>query len=200
MKADWLIENVHIATMRCRDETPYGAISDGLLAVSEGRIAWVGERREAPPFGGAERIDGHRGWVTPGLIDCHTHLVYGGDRTREFELRQGGKSYADIARSGGGIASTVAATRAASEDELLQGALKRLRALHAEGVTTVEIKSGYGLDFETELRMLRVAAALAEHLPVHVCPTYLGAHTLPPEYAGRPDACRQERRFDAPTE
>jgi imidazolonepropionase len=127
-------------------------------------------------------------WVTPGLIDCHTHLVYGGDRAREFELRLEGASYQEVARSGGGIVSTVSATRAAGEDTLFETARRRLSALCAEGVTTVEIKSGYGLDLETELKQLRVARRLAEALPVTVRTTFLGAHAAPPDYADRADA------------
>ncbi|MBW2584579.1 MAG: imidazolonepropionase, partial [Deltaproteobacteria bacterium] len=126
-------------------------------------------------------------WVTPGLVDCHTHLVYGGSRAREFELRLQGATYEEIARQGGGIRSTVTATRQADEESLLNQSIPRLVALMQEGVTTVEIKSGYGLDLETEIRMLRVARKLGENYPVTVVPTYLGAHALPPEFEGRSD-------------
>lgn len=165
---------------------PYGLIEGGALAIEDGRIAWVGAM-DARPRGWPERALGGR-LVTPGLIDCHTHLVHGGNRAREFEARLLGASYAEIARAGGGILSTVAATRGADEAALVAGALPRLDALIAEGVTTVEIKSGYGLDHETELRMLRAARALGRLRAVRVRTTYLGAHAVPPEYAGRADA------------
>ncbi len=169
---------------------PYGAVEDGAIAVEGGRIAWVGPAAELPgrPDDLArERHDLGGRWVTPGLVDCHTHLVYGGDRAREFELRLEGASYEEIARAGGGIVSTVAATRTAEETTLFASARRRLSALLAEGVTTVEIKSGYGLDLETELKQLRVARRLGEALPVTVRTTFLGAHAAPPEYAGRAD-------------
>jgi imidazolonepropionase len=169
---------------------PYGIIQDGALAVKDGRIAWIGPAADLPA--GAEERAGavHRlggVWVTPGLIDCHTHLVYAGHRADEFEMRLNGASYADIARAGGGIASTVRAVRAADEDELVRQSAPRLQALQAQGVTTVEIKSGYGLDTANELKMLRAARRLDHANPVTVHPTFLGAHALPPEYAGRPD-------------
>jgi imidazolonepropionase len=169
---------------------PYGAVEDGAIAVEGGRIAWVGPAAELPGRPGElahERHDLGGRWVTPGLVDCHTHLVYGGDRAREFELRLEGASYEEIARAGGGIVSTVAATRAAEETALFEAARRRLSALLAEGVTTVEIKSGYGLDLETELKQLRVARRLGEALPVTVRTTFLGAHAAPPEFAGRAD-------------
>jgi len=185
--AIWL--NAELATM-AEGKAPYGAIKDGALAVKDGTIAWVGRRAELP--GRAEAlaaaVHGAGGrWITPALIDCHTHIVHGGDRAREFELRLEGASYEEIARAGGGIRSTVAATRAASEEALFQGALPRLRALMAEGVTTVEIKSGYGLDVANEVKMLRVARRLGRELPLTVRATFLGAHALPPEFDGRPD-------------
>jgi len=166
----------------------YGAIDDGAIAVAAGRIAWVGPRAKLP--GAAKDLarelhDLEGRWLTPGLIDCHTHLVYGGDRAAEFELRLKGAGYAEIAQAGGGIVSTVAATRAASEEDLLRAARLRLDALLAEGVTTVEIKSGYGLDLENELKQLRVARALGESRAVTVKTTFLGAHALPPEFAER---------------
>ena len=169
---------------------PYGAIEDGAIAVAGDRIHWVGSGSDLPgdiPAG--VRVYSAAGrWVTPGLIDCHTHLVYGGDRAREFEQRLTGASYEEIARRGGGIVSTVKATRAASEDELVESALPRLEALIAEGVTTIEIKSGYGLDRDCELKMLRAARRLGESNALDVATTFLGAHALPPEYAGRADA------------
>ena len=167
----------------------YGMIEDAAIAVENGTIVWVGARRDLPeiyqdwdkkPLGG--RV------VTPGLIDCHTHIVHGGDRAAEFEMRLNGARYEEIARAGGGIVSTVAATRAATEDALLQEALPRVDALIAEGVTTIEIKSGYGLDHDTELRMLRVARRIADQRPLRVRTSFLGAHATPPEYKGRDDA------------
>ncbi len=169
---------------------PYGAIRDGALAAAQGAIAWVGPMVDlpGPPERVAARVHDASGrWITPGLIDCHTHLVYGGNRAREFELRLEGASYADIARQGGGIAATVAATRATTEDDLFAASAPRLAALAAEGATTVEIKSGYGLDVETELKQLRVARRLGEALGVTVRTTFLGGHALPDEFAGRPD-------------
>ena len=178
------------ATMDSGSPQPYGLVEDAAIVVQQGHLAWVGPRAELPPAW-QERCDRRHdcggALVTPGLIDCHTHLVYGGDRAHEFELRLGGAGYEDIARAGGGIASTVAATRAASEAELLAQSLPRLRALMGEGVTTVEIKSGYGLSLEHERKMLRVARALGEQQPVQVRNTFLGAHALPPEFAGRAD-------------
>ncbi len=177
-----------LATMAAENASPYGAIEDGAIAVTGGKIAWVGSREElpGPPESLARavhRLDGR--WLTPGLIDCHTHLVYGGDRAREFEQRLEGASYEEIARAGGGIVSTVRATRAADEDTLTATAKSRLSALLAEGVTTVEIKSGYGLDLENELKQLRVARRLGDDLPVTVRTTFLGAHAVPPEYKDR---------------
>ena len=178
----------HLATMA--GGAPYGAIEDGALAVEAGRIAWLGPARDLPGrpealARGRHDLEGR--WVTPGLIDCHTHLVYGGDRAAEFELRLGGASYAEIARRGGGIVSTVQATRKASHAELFEAAERRLRALLAEGVTMVEIKSGYGLEIEAELRQLAVARGLGETLPVTVKTTFLGAHAVPPDFADRAD-------------
>ena len=170
--------------------SPYGLIEDAALVVEDGRIAWLGPRAELPANLAArarEKHDCGDALITPGLIDCHTHLVYGGDRAHEFELRLNGASYEDIARGGGGIASTVRATRAAPEDELLAQSRVRLRALKAEGVTTVEIKSGYGLSLPEERKCLRVARRLAEEEGMDVRTTFLGAHALPPEFAGRAD-------------
>lgn len=165
-----------------------GAIS-GALALRGERIAWVGDEARIPEeWRAAERIDLGGRLITPGLIDCHTHLVHGGNRANEFEMRLNGASYAEIAASGGGIVSTVTATRARDEAELLAEALPRVDALIAEGVCAVEIKSGYGLDRETELRMLRVARRIGELRPVQVRTSFLGAHAVPREYAGRADA------------
>ncbi len=158
----------------------YGLIADAAILIEGRTIAWVGPRTEAPPAKATVDCSGRL--ATPGLIDCHTHIVYGGNRAHEFEQRLSGVSYADIAKAGGGIASTVRATRSQSEAELASSALKRLDALLAEGVTTIEIKSGYGLDRDTELKMLRVARALGQKRPVDVVTSYLGAHALPPEF------------------
>jgi imidazolonepropionase len=180
---DSLWVDAHIATMA--GGGPYGAIRNGAIAVKDGRIAWVGEASALPGEPAAlalEVFDADGAWITPGLIDCHTHLVFGANRAREFELRLKGASYEEIARAGGGILSTVAATRAASERELIEGASQRLRALMGEGVTTVEIKSGYGLDLETELKMLRAARALGEAHDIRVATTFLGLHALPQEF------------------
>ena len=169
---------------------PYGAIEAGAIAVADGRIAFVGPMAElTAPAARLARIvhDAAGRWITPGLIDCHTHIVYGGDRAGEFEQRLEGASYEEIARAGGGIVSTVAATRAASAAELTRSAAARLARLLAEGVTTVEIKSGYGLETAAETKMLRVARDLAAALPVEVATTFLGAHALPAEFAGRAD-------------
>lgn len=187
---DALWINVHLATIDEATGSPdgYGTIRDGALAIDDGRIAWVGPRRELPPGRRAAiEHDGKGGWLTPGLIDCHTHLVHAGNRADEFEMRLAGTSYEDIAKAGGGIASTVRATRAASEDELVEQGAARLRRLIAEGVTTVEIKSGYGLDTASELKMLRAARRLAQTCAVGVETTLLGAHAVPPEFAGHPD-------------
>jgi len=188
-EVDWIVEHCRAATMVGEG---WGAIDDALVAVAGDRLVWVGPRADAPRFraagGGAPmRVDARGGWLTPGLIDCHTHLVYGGDRAHEFELRLAGARYEDIARAGGGIVSTVAATRAATADALQAQAARRLTRLLAEGVTTVEIKSGYGLDAATELKMLEVARALGRSHPVRVVTTLLAAHALPAEFAGRPD-------------
>ncbi|MBX6368241.1 MAG: imidazolonepropionase [Rhodospirillales bacterium] len=179
---DSLWVNVNLATMA---GPGYGAIEDGAIAIVGGRIAWVGKRSDLPSATARETRDGNGFWMTPGLIDCHTHLVFGGERWREFALRLEGASYEEIARAGGGILATVAATRAADEESLFASAAKRLRPFLAEGVTTVEVKSGYGLDLESELKMLRVARRLGRELPVSVRTTFLGAHAVPPEYRGR---------------
>ena len=161
---------------------PYGAIDDGAILIADGRIVWAGPRADLPSHDATQtdRLDGR--WVTPGLIDCHTHLVFGGDRSGEFEQRLGGATYEQIARAGGGIVSSVAATRATSEDALYASALTRLAGLTASGVTTVEIKSGYGLDQDSELKMLRVARRLGREAGVRVRTSYLGLHAVPPEH------------------
>lgn len=166
-----------------------GEIDRGLIAAEGGRIVYAGPASDAPDLTGeAEVIDCEGRWITPGLIDPHTHLVFGGDRAHEFELRLAGASYEAIARAGGGIVSTMAATRAASEDVLVASALPRLDALIAEGATTVEVKSGYGLSLEHELKSLRAARRLGKVRPASIATTFLGAHALPPEFAGDPDA------------
>jgi imidazolonepropionase len=165
-----------------------GVIDAGLVACRDGGIVYAGAAADAPPaLDAPDIIDCQRRWITPGLIDCHTHLVYAGDRAQEFEQRLNGVSYEAIARAGGGIRSTMSATRAASEAELVASTLPRLDALLAEGVTTVEIKSGYGLALEHERKQLRAARALAAQRPVKVRTTFLGAHAVPPEFAGRAD-------------
>jgi imidazolonepropionase len=186
---DGLIVDVQLATLAETGE-PYGAVRDGALGWRDGRIVFAGPRTELPgePFELSDRVESAQGdWITPGLIDCHTHLVFGGERAGEFELRLRGATYEQIARAGGGIVSSVRATRGASEDELLAAALPRALALKADGVTTVEIKSGYGLDVDNELKMLRVARRLQHEAGIEVRTTFLGAHALPAEYAGRAD-------------
>lgn len=164
-----------------------GRVERGVIAEKDGAILYAGPADEAPAFEAASVTACDGRWITPGLVDCHTHLVYGGDRAKEFEMRLAGASYEEIARAGGGIVSTMRATRGASEDELVAQALPRLDALIAEGVTTIEIKSGYGLETETEMRMLWAARRLGELRPVRVRTTFLGAHALPPEFAGDAD-------------
>ena len=185
---DGLLVNARLVTLA--GDAGYGVIEDGALGWHDGMIVFAGHRTDlpAPPASLAdERVDAQGEWVTPGLIDCHTHVVFGGDRAGEFEQRLQGASYEDIARSGGGIVSTVRATRAASEDDLFAQSLPRARALRDDGVTTLEIKSGYGLDFDNERKMLRVARRIGDALGIRVRTTYLGAHALPPEFAGRAD-------------
>lgn len=169
---------------------PYGAIEDGAIAVQDGKIAWIGQQSSlhSKPEQLAKEVYSAKGhWITPGLIDCHNHLVYGGNRALEFEMRLEGMSYAEIAKAGGGIRSTVAATRAADFLQLYQQSAKRLEFLLVEGVTTIEIKSGYGLDLDTELKILHVAKKLAQDYPITIRTTFLGAHALPEEYQGRAD-------------
>jgi imidazolonepropionase len=160
----------------------YGAVDDAAVLIHEGRIVWIGPRPELPSAEAAETHDLDGRWITPGLIDCHTHLVFGGNRADEFEQRLRGASYEEIARAGGGIVSTVAATRDASEDDLLRSAVSRLVGLTGTGVTTVEVKSGYGLDLQSERKMLRVARRLGEAAGVRVRTSFLGLHALPPEF------------------
>ena len=186
---DWelLLTDAHIATMRA-GAADHGVIEDGAIAIGDGRITWIGPQSELPANAAASTrsLDGN--WVTPALIDCHTHLVFAGDRSGEFEERLRGASYEDIARAGGGIMSTVRATRDASADALYAAALPRVQALAAEGVGTIEIKSGYGLNIESELKMLAVARRLGEATDVTVRTTLLAAHTVPPEYRDNADA------------
>lgn len=185
---DSLWINARLAPM-VESSGAWGEVDDGALAVADGCIAWVGPRGGLPePPAGCEIHDVGGRWITPGLIDCHTHLVFAGDRSREFEQRLHGASYAEIAAAGGGIVATMRATRSASRDSLLDSALARLRGLMAEGVTTVEIKSGYGLETQSEIRCLEVGRRLGDLLPIDIATTFLGAHGVPPEYAGDADA------------
>ena len=187
-----ILTNAALATME-HGVRPYGLIPTGAVAMDGGRIAWCGPTDAMPDdYAAWPRRDLEGRLVTPALIDCHTHIVYGGDRAREFEMRLEGMSYEDVARAGGGIFSTVEATRKAGPDTLLAGALPRVDALLAEGVSTIEIKSGYGLDIETELTMLRTARRIAAERPVRVRTSFLGAHAIPPVYEGRSDAYLDE--------
>jgi imidazolonepropionase len=187
MLCDRIWRNARLATLTA-DRPGLGEIENGIVAAKDGIIVFAGPAADAPSdLDATETTDCAGRWITPGLIDCHTHLVYGGDRAHEFELRLAGASYETIARAGGGILSTMATTRAASEAELVQSALPRLDALIAEGVTTVEIKSGYGLMLDHEAKQLRAARALGQQRPVTIMTTFLGAHALPPEFAGDPD-------------
>ena len=182
-----LLTNARIATLA--DDDSFGLVDDGVIAIKGTHVAWVGPRPDLPTqFHALEASDLGGRLVTPALIDCHTHVVFGGNRAAEFELRLNGASYEEVAKAGGGIVSTVAATRAASEDALLSDALTRIDAMIAEGVTLVEVKSGYGLDLDCEPKMLRVARAIAKARRVDVRTSYLGAHATPPEYQGNPDA------------
>jgi imidazolonepropionase len=192
-----LFINVNLATMT-QGSDGYGEVIASALAVNAGQIVWLGKMTDLPAgvltvsstnviHDNIILIDGKGQWLTPGLIDCHTHLVYGGNRANEFEMRLQGKSYQEIAQAGGGILATVNATREASEAELLASALPRLTALHQQGVTTIEIKSGYGLDTKSEMKMLNVANQLGNELPVTIQRTFLGAHALPSEYKNDAD-------------
>ena len=180
-KMDLLFTNVSLATM----VGGYGEQPDAALAVKDGRIAWIGPRALAPQA--TREHDCGGAWMTPGLVDCHTHIVHAGNRSNEWEARLNGATYEDIARQGGGIMSTVRATREAGVDALVAASLPRVQAMLREGVTTLEIKSGYGLELESEARMLQAARRIGELLPVRVATTFLGAHALPPEFAGRAD-------------
>jgi imidazolonepropionase len=191
MRCDRIWANARLATL-APHAAGLGEVMDGLVACQDGKIAYAGAAADAPRFEAAETIDCGGRWITPGLIDPHTHLIFGGDRAHEFELRLAGASYEEIARAGGGIVSTMKATRQASEDELVASALPRLDALIAEGLTTIEVKSGYGLSLEHELKSLRAARKLGNVRPVAVKATFLGAHALPPEYAGNPDGYIEE--------
>jgi imidazolonepropionase len=187
-----IITGIRLATM-CEGGAPYGLVQRGAICLENGRIVWSGAADEVPAgWTGAERRDFSGRLATPALIDCHTHLVYGGNRAREFEMRLKGASYEEVARAGGGIVSTVAATRQMSEGALVAAALPRLDALIAEGVATVEVKSGYGLALEEELKILRAARRLARERRVRIKTSYLAAHAVPAEYAGRPDAYIEE--------
>src|SRR4026207_553251 len=184
---DRIWHNARLASLR-EGQPDLGIIEYGVIAARDGRIAFAGSRSDFPSDAdAAERIDCAGRWMTPGLVDCHTHLVFGGNRAHEFELRLQGASYEEIARAGGGIVSTVAATRAASEAELVAGALPRLDALIGGGGTTLEVKAGHGLNTETEMRQLSAARALGRRRPVHVRTSFLGAHALPPEADGDKD-------------
>ncbi len=184
---DLLLTDARIATMRADASTAYGAIEGGALAIQNGEIAWVGDRSDLPSYQARETRSLEGRWITPALIDCHTHAVFGGDRGAEFEARLEGVTYEELAAAGGGIMATVRATRAASAGELLRGALDRLEAMAGEGTATVEIKSGYGLDLETEIRMLEVARRLDDVSGLSVRTSLLAAHAVPPEFEGRPD-------------
>jgi imidazolonepropionase len=186
--ADWdlLLTDARIATMRDVD-AGYGVIEDGAIAITQGSIAWVGAQSERPAGAAAETLSLGQQWLTPALIDCHTHLVFGGDRAAEYEQRCRGASYEDIARSGGGIMSTVHATRAETHDQLFASALQRARALLRDGVATIEIKSGYGLDLDNEIKTLEVARRVAEATGLTITTTLLAAHAVPPEFADDAD-------------
>ncbi|MGX9462879.1 imidazolonepropionase [Shewanella sp. A14] len=190
MSWDQVWIDVNVATMDTNIQGAYGVIPQAAIAVKDGKIAWVGPRSELPEFDvlATPVYRGKGGWITPGLIDAHTHLVFAGNRANEFEQRLQGATYAEIARTGGGIISTVNACRDADEAELFELGRQRLNALAREGVTTVEIKSGYGLNTETELKLLRVARELGEHHHIDVSTTFLGAHAIPPEYQDNVDA------------
>lgn len=184
MNCETLWHNARLATLQ---GPGLGVVESGVVAAQGGRIVYAGPQADAPSLNAAKQIDCGGRWITPGLVDCHTHLVYAGDRAREFEMRLAGATYEEIARAGGGIVSTVKATRAASQDELVASALPRLDALIADGACTVEIKSGYGLSPDDEVKMLRAARALANKRKVRIVTTFLGAHALPPEANGDKD-------------
>ncbi|MCE8520167.1 imidazolonepropionase [Ruegeria pomeroyi] len=183
-----LFQNCTLATM-AGDSAPYGLIHDAALVAEAGHILWAGPRADLPArFAALPAHDLGGRLMTPALIDCHTHIVFGGNRASEFEMRLQGATYEEVARAGGGIVSTVTATRTATEAELVASALPRVDAMIAEGVAVIEVKSGYGLDTETELRMLRAARAIGQHRDVTIRTSFLGAHAVPADYAGRADA------------
>ena len=184
---DTLFINANLATMSQEVATPCGAIKTGALGVKDGRITWVGKGKDLPKYEANTVRDCKHWWLSPGLVDCHTHMVFAGSRAQEFEQRLLGTSYADIAKNGGGIISTVTATRAASEHDLCEDTWSWACVSSASGVTTLEMKSGYGLDLETELKMLRAAKYVEDTGLLRIRKTFLGAHALPPEYAGRAD-------------
>ena len=183
---DLMLSNARIATMQ-ESDISYGVIESGGVGIADGKIAWIGPESELPADVNCKTLSLNGRWLTPALIDCHTHLVFGGDRADEFEQRLNGASYEEIAKAGGGILSTVEATRAASADDLTKSAAGRLHALSREGVSTIEIKSGYGLDVENEMKILRVARSLAGSSGISVSTTFLGAHSVPPEFDGKAD-------------
>ena len=183
---DLLLTNAHIATMQ-ESDVAYGVIENGALGIADGKIAWVGPESELPSGINCRTLSLRDRWLTPALIDCHTHVIFGGNRAEEFEQRLMGVSYEEIAKAGGGILSTVDATRSASSNDLANSAVVRLNSLAREGVATVEIKSGYGLDAENELKMLRVARSLAGSSGISTSTSFLGAHAVPAEFAGRAD-------------
>ncbi len=184
---DLIITNINIMTMDPDVSGSYGLIENGAIAVHDGEIVWLGAEAEVPDWEFENGLDGEGKFISPGLIDCHSHLVFAGSRAHEFEQRLTGVSYEEIARQGGGILSTVRATREADFETLYQLASKRIEQLISEGVTALEIKSGYGLDTETEIKMLQVAKKLAEEYPIEISKTFLAAHALPPEYKDRAD-------------
>lgn len=187
MKCDRVWRGARLATMAA-GQPGLGIVENGVIAARDGRIAYAGSDADAPALDAAETIDCDGRWITPGLVDCHTHIVFGGNRAHEFELRLAGATYEEISRAGGGIASTMRATRHESEEQLLAAAKQRVETLMRDGVTTLEIKSGYGLDTDNEMKSLRVARRLGEVLPLSVVTTFLGAHALPPEAGGDKDA------------
>ncbi|TLX48653.1 imidazolonepropionase [Pseudoalteromonas phenolica] len=189
-EADLVITDVNLATMDSNVDAPYGAIEQGALMIKDDKIAWLGKQSDLPEFDALATpvINAKGQWLTPGLIDCHTHILFAGNRAGEFEQRLNGVSYQEIAQQGGGIASTVRATREADEETLFVAGKNRLNSLMSEGVTTVESKSGYGLDLDTEIKLLEVNKVLNDNHPVDIQSTFLGAHALPPEFKHDSDA------------
>ena len=189
-EADLVITDVNLATMDSSVDEPYGAIEQGALIIKDDKIAWLGKLSDLPEFDALATpvINAKGQWLTPGLIDCHTHILFAGNRAGEFEQRLNGVSYQDIAQQGGGIASTVRATREADEETLFVAGKNRLNSLMSEGVTTVESKSGYGLDLDTEIKLLEVNKVLNDNHPIDIQSTFLGAHALPPEFTHDSDA------------